>query len=161
LKKLFVFDLDEILAESMSSLSPEVAGLLHDLLGVIKVAVISGVSRTQFDRRPVDEFARTSDEAHSAGVSDRRASSNTALTRPFPWRRIRRRTRGWPPSVANVRRPFDSTFLSPWPTTPPQERRAPSFGEPNWKRQAQQFDSGRDVIKLLTSGVRELMDAER
>jgi len=34
LKKLFVFDLDGPLAGSKSSLSPEVAGLLHDLLGV-------------------------------------------------------------------------------------------------------------------------------
>jgi hypothetical protein len=49
LKKLFVFDLDGTLAESKSSLSPEVAGLLHDLLGVMKIAVISGGSWAQFE----------------------------------------------------------------------------------------------------------------
>ena len=49
MKKLFVFDLDGTLAESKSSLSPEVAGLLHDLLGVMKVAVISGGSWAQFE----------------------------------------------------------------------------------------------------------------
>jgi phosphomannomutase len=49
LKKLFVFDLDGTLAESKSSLSPEVAKLLHDLLGVMKVAVISGGSWAQFE----------------------------------------------------------------------------------------------------------------
>jgi hypothetical protein len=49
LKKLFVFDLDGTLAESKSSLSPEVAGLLHDLLGIMKVAVISGGSWAQFE----------------------------------------------------------------------------------------------------------------
>jgi len=48
-KKLFVFDLDGTLAESKSSLSPEVAELLHDLLGVMKVAVISGGSWAQFE----------------------------------------------------------------------------------------------------------------
>ena len=49
MKKLFVFDLDGTLAESKSSLSPEVAGLLHDLLGIMKVAVISGGSWAQFE----------------------------------------------------------------------------------------------------------------
>ena len=48
IKKLFVFDLDGTLAESKSSLGSEVAGLLHDLLGVMKVAVISGGAWPQF-----------------------------------------------------------------------------------------------------------------
>jgi HAD superfamily hydrolase (TIGR01484 family) len=47
-KKLFVFDLDGTLAKSKSPLSPEVAELLHNLLGVMKVAVISGGSWAQF-----------------------------------------------------------------------------------------------------------------
>jgi hypothetical protein len=127
----------------------------------MKVAVISGASWAQFDRRPVDELARTADGAHSASISGRSASSTTALTSHFPWRRIGRRWRGWPSPVANAHRPFDSTFLSPWPTSPPQERRAASFDGPNLKRRANHFDSGRDVIKVLTTGVRELMDAER
>src|ERR1019366_7388791 len=43
MKKLFVFDLDGTLAESKSSLGPEIAGLLGDLLSFMKVAVISGI----------------------------------------------------------------------------------------------------------------------
>src|ERR1035437_5720596 len=49
MKKLFVFDLDGTLAESKSSITSEMASLLHDLLGVMKVAVISGGSWTQFE----------------------------------------------------------------------------------------------------------------
>jgi HAD superfamily hydrolase (TIGR01484 family) len=56
LKKLFVFDLDGTLAESKSSLSTEVAGLLHDLLDVMKVAVISGGSWTQFETQLLAEL---------------------------------------------------------------------------------------------------------
>lgn len=59
IKKLFVFDLDGTLAESKSSLGSEVAGLLHDLLDVMKVAVISGGAWPQFQSQllanlPVD-----------------------------------------------------------------------------------------------------------
>jgi FMN phosphatase YigB (HAD superfamily) len=36
MKKLIVFDLDGTLAPSKSSLAPETAALLHDLLGIIK-----------------------------------------------------------------------------------------------------------------------------
>jgi phosphomannomutase len=39
-KKLIVFDLDGTLAESKSALDGEMAALLHDLLGIVKVAVI-------------------------------------------------------------------------------------------------------------------------
>ena len=42
MKKLIVFDLDGTLAESKSSLDVEMASLLTALLGVVKVAVISG-----------------------------------------------------------------------------------------------------------------------
>jgi hypothetical protein len=48
MKKLIVFDLDGTLAPSKSSLAPQTAALLHDLLGVVKVAVISGGAWTQF-----------------------------------------------------------------------------------------------------------------
>ena len=37
-KKLIVFDLDGTLAASKSSLDAEMSYLLHDLLGVVKVA---------------------------------------------------------------------------------------------------------------------------
>ena len=51
MKKLIVFDLDGTLAESKSSLDAEMAALLHDLLGVIKVAVISGGDWPQFEKQ--------------------------------------------------------------------------------------------------------------
>ena len=49
MKKLIVYDLDGTLAESKSSLDAEMAARLHDLLGVIKVAVISGGDWPQFE----------------------------------------------------------------------------------------------------------------
>ena len=42
MKALVVFDLDGTLAQSKSSLDAEMAALLNQLLGLIKVAVISG-----------------------------------------------------------------------------------------------------------------------
>jgi phosphomannomutase len=50
-KKLIVYDLDGTLAESKSSLDAEMAARLHDLLGIIKVAVISGGGRPQFEKQ--------------------------------------------------------------------------------------------------------------
>jgi HAD superfamily hydrolase (TIGR01484 family) len=51
MKKLIVYDLDGTLAESKSSLDSRMAGLLHDLLGVVKVAVISGGDWPQFEKQ--------------------------------------------------------------------------------------------------------------
>jgi HAD superfamily hydrolase (TIGR01484 family) len=51
MKKLIVFDLDGTLAASKSSLDPEMASLLHDLLGIVKVAVISGGAWLQFEKQ--------------------------------------------------------------------------------------------------------------
>jgi phosphomannomutase len=48
-KKLVVFDLDGTLAESKSSLDAEMSALLHELLGIVKVAVISGGDWPQFE----------------------------------------------------------------------------------------------------------------
>jgi hypothetical protein len=51
MKKLIVFDLDGTLAPSKSSLDAEMSALLHDLLGVVKVAVISGGAWLQFEKQ--------------------------------------------------------------------------------------------------------------
>lgn len=42
MKRLIVFDLDGTLAESKSPLDPAMSKLLHKLLGIVRVAVISG-----------------------------------------------------------------------------------------------------------------------
>ena len=51
MKKLIVFDLDGTLAPSKSPLAPETAALLHDLLKIVKVAVISGGAWAQFEKQ--------------------------------------------------------------------------------------------------------------
>jgi HAD superfamily hydrolase (TIGR01484 family) len=51
MKKLIVFDLDGTLAESKSSLDAEMSRLLGDLLGIAKVAVISGGGWPQFEKQ--------------------------------------------------------------------------------------------------------------
>jgi phosphomannomutase len=50
-KKLIVFDLDGTLAGSKSPLDVEMSGLLHDLLLLVKVAVISGGDWPQFEEQ--------------------------------------------------------------------------------------------------------------
>ena len=51
MKKLIVFDLDGTLAESKESLDAEMARLLSTLLGIVKVAVISGGDWPQFEKQ--------------------------------------------------------------------------------------------------------------
>jgi HAD superfamily hydrolase (TIGR01484 family) len=51
LKKLIVFDLDGTLAESKSPVDAVMAARLHDLLGIVKVAVISGGGWPQFEKQ--------------------------------------------------------------------------------------------------------------
>ena len=63
MKKLVVFDLDGTLAESKSAIDAEMAQLLEHLLGLVRVAVISGGAWEQFDKQvlaylPHDERLR-------------------------------------------------------------------------------------------------------
>ena len=51
MKRLIVFDLDGTLAESKSAPDSEMTKLLHDLLGLVKVAVISGGDWEQFEEQ--------------------------------------------------------------------------------------------------------------
>ena len=51
MKKLIVFDLDGTLAESKSALDAEMSAALHQLLGIVKVAVISGGDWPQFQKQ--------------------------------------------------------------------------------------------------------------
>ena len=56
MKKLIVFDLDGTLADSKSAVDPEIAELLHDLLAIVKVAVISGGDWPQFEKQFLSNF---------------------------------------------------------------------------------------------------------
>ncbi len=56
MKKLIVFDLDGTLADSKSDVDPEMSGLLHELLGIVKVAVISGGGWPQFEKQFVSNL---------------------------------------------------------------------------------------------------------
>jgi phosphomannomutase len=56
MKKLIVFDLDGTLAESKASTDADMSRLLHDLLGVVKVAVISGGDWPQFQKQVVSHL---------------------------------------------------------------------------------------------------------
>jgi phosphomannomutase len=58
MKKLIVFDLDGTLAASKSSLDSEMAFLLHDLLGVAKVAIISGGAWLQFENQVLSNLPK-------------------------------------------------------------------------------------------------------
>jgi phosphomannomutase len=57
-KKLIVFDLDGTLAASKSALDAEMASLLHDLLGIVRVAVISGGAWLQFEKQVLSNLPK-------------------------------------------------------------------------------------------------------
>ena len=56
MKKLIIFDLDGTLAESKSPIDDEMSALLRDLLGIVKVAVISGGDWPQFERQLISKL---------------------------------------------------------------------------------------------------------
>ncbi len=58
MKKLVVFDLDGTLAASKSPLDREMANLLDNLLGIVKVAVISGGAWSQFESQMLANLPR-------------------------------------------------------------------------------------------------------
>jgi HAD superfamily hydrolase (TIGR01484 family) len=64
MKKLIVFDLDGTLAPSKSSLAPQTAVLLRDLLAIIKVAVISGGAWPQFEKQLLTDLPQDSNLAN-------------------------------------------------------------------------------------------------
>jgi phosphomannomutase len=57
MKKLIVFDLDGTLAPSKSSIDAEMAALVNKLLGIIKVAIISGGKWEQFQEQVLSHLA--------------------------------------------------------------------------------------------------------
>lgn len=61
MKQLVVFDLDGTLAESKAAIDAEMAGLLGDLLRVVKVAVISGGDWPQFRKQLVSHLPADAD----------------------------------------------------------------------------------------------------
>ena len=67
MKDLVIFDLDGTLAPSKSSLDAEMAGLLGRLLGIVKVAIISGGALAQFEKQ-VLAFLPTDDRLKSLSL---------------------------------------------------------------------------------------------
>jgi HAD superfamily hydrolase (TIGR01484 family) len=60
MKRLIVFDLDGTLAESKAAIDDEMAALLGRLLGVVKVAVISGGDWPQFETQVLERLPASS-----------------------------------------------------------------------------------------------------
>lgn len=66
MKKLIVFDLDGTLAESKSPLDTEMSTLLGALLGIVKVAVVSGGNWPQFEKQLLSNLPH---DAHLKNLS--------------------------------------------------------------------------------------------
>jgi phosphomannomutase len=69
MKKLIIFDLDGTLAESKASLDAEMSTLLGALLGIVKVAVISGGNWPQFERQLLSHFPHFSHDESLRNLS--------------------------------------------------------------------------------------------
>jgi HAD superfamily hydrolase (TIGR01484 family) len=66
MKNLIVFDLDGTLAQSKACIDAEMAGLIGELLGTVKVAIISGGDWPQFDKQVL---AHLSNDANLENLS--------------------------------------------------------------------------------------------
>ena len=62
--EIVVFDLDGVLAESKANISPEMGVLLEKLLGIKKVAIISGASYEQFTKQVLPYFDSTNENLY-------------------------------------------------------------------------------------------------
>lgn len=58
MKELIVFDLDGTLAPSKSPIDAEMGGLLTALLGIVKVAIISGGALPQFEKQVLEQLPK-------------------------------------------------------------------------------------------------------
>ncbi len=81
MRKLIVFDLDGTLAESKASLDGEMSSLLTALLAIVKVAIISGGSWTQFEKQilshlPQDKHLRNLSMLPTCGTKFYRYSTS-------------------------------------------------------------------------------------
>jgi hypothetical protein len=82
-KKLIVFDLDGTLGESKSSVDSEMSELLHDLLAIVKVAVISGGDWPQFEKQLLSNLRRNRWLRQSSLVWIRASSHGHNRQHPF------------------------------------------------------------------------------
>jgi HAD superfamily hydrolase (TIGR01484 family) len=83
--ELIVFDLDGTLAESKSSLDPEMDTLLASLLGIVKVAVISGGSWLQFEKQLLSGLT---DGAHLKNLSLLPTNGTRFLKYDSDWKQL-------------------------------------------------------------------------
>jgi phosphomannomutase len=84
-KQLIVFDLDGTLAPSKSSIDGEMAGLLVELLGVVKVAIISGGDLPQFQTQVLAQLPPGGD---LSGLSLLPTSGTKFLTYDAGWHQL-------------------------------------------------------------------------
>ncbi|MGA8473908.1 MAG: HAD-IIB family hydrolase [Candidatus Cybelea sp.] len=85
MKKLIIFDLDGTLAPSKGMIDAEMATLFTALLGVVKVAIISGGSWDQFETQVI---ARLPQDAHLGSLSILPTSGTTFYQYKDGWQKL-------------------------------------------------------------------------
>ncbi len=113
MKRLIVFDLDGTLARSKAPLDAEVAALLHTLLGVVKVAVISGGDWPQFEKQLVSSLPGGERLANlsllpTCGTKFRRYDGSWKETQSEPLNAEEKQT-----VIDSIRRAIESLGLAP------------------------------------------------